>query len=315
MGREKEIFGLNSAFSKSANLGILSMLRRGLWALMMLAVLIACSDESDIRDPKILRVAVLPDETHDQLLKRHKPLIEYLAQAMGIEYELIIPDDYEQLGQIFQDGKADLAYFGGLTFIQAIKENGAQALVMRDIDANFTSTFLVRADNTASGIGDLEGESLAFGSILSTSGHLMPRLFLNKEGIDPEEFFGEVKYSGAHDKTAEWVRDGVATLGVVNSRVVERMYDTGRLLPGKVRILSKTPPYPDYVWALRKGVSEEFTEKLRNAFLSLSLTNSENADILEKAYATGFLPARNSDFSELEKIALSLGFLKNGSGK
>ena len=276
----------------------LSRLPSSILILTLSLMVAACSDENAPYDPKILRVAVLPDESHDQL---------------GLEYKLIIPDDYSHFDRLFSDGEVDLAYFGGVTFVLADARNGAQAVAMRDIDANFTSSFLVLSSNPAPDINSLKGESLAFGSRLSTSGHLMPRFFLNKDGYVPENFFGDVKYSGAHDKTAEWVRDGVVTLGALNSRVVERMYDSGRLSSDKVRILWRTPPYPDYVWAVRKNVSEPFRRKLQDLFLSLSITNSEDRVILERAHAKGFLPARNKDFELLKKISESLGLLSSES--
>ena len=287
----------------------LSSLPSSILILTLSLVVAGCSDENTPYDPKVLRVAVLPDESPDQLLTRHKPLIEFVAKGLGVEYKLIIPDDYSHFDRLFSEGKVDLAYFGGVTFVLANAKNDAQAVAMRDIDANFTSSFLVLSSNPAPDIESLKGESLAFGSRLSTSGHLMPRYFLNKNGYEPENFFSDVTYSGAHDKTAEWVRDGVVTLGALNSRVVERMYDSGRLSADKVRILWRTPPYPDYVWAVRNNVSETFRSKMQDLFLSLSITNPENRVILERAHAKGFLPAHNKDFELLKKISETLGLL------
>jgi ABC-type phosphate/phosphonate transport system substrate-binding protein len=37
----------------------------------------------------------------------------------------------------------------------------------------------------------------------------MPRYFLKEMDIIPEVFFSDTRYSGKHDLTAYWVRDGL----------------------------------------------------------------------------------------------------------
>ena len=291
----------------------LSFLWRGALCLfLMVLVLGACSEEKAGKNPEVLRVAVLPDEGREQLLKRHLPLVEYVAEAMGIGYEITVPANYADLVRIFRKGEIDLAFFGAVTFLQADAAVGAQPVAMRDIDASFTSSFLVREESQARGIADLKGERIVFGSRYSTSGHLMPRHYLNAEGITPEEFFDEVTYSGAHDRTVKWVRDGVADVGVANTSIVESMYGSGEISPDQVRVLWKTPPYPDYVWAVSNSLSEAFIRRLEHAFLSLSVINPDHAVILEKSGARGFLPASKSDFARLLEIATRLSLLEPG---
>ena len=173
---------------------------------------------------------------------------------------------------------------------------------MRDIDAKFTSYFIVRADETANRIADMRSRRLSFGSRLSTSGHLMPRQFLNESGIVPEDYFDDVAYSGAHDLTAMMVRDGVADIGAVNSLVIDTMFKDGRLRSDEVRILWESPPYADYVWALRRDFGEVSENRLRESFLSLSRQNPTDSAILDRLGARMFLPASTHDFLQLRTL-------------
>ena len=271
--------------------------------LLALACLSCALDrESDKVELSTLRISILPDESKEKLLQRYTPLFEYLSRETGIPYELIIPKDYNELLGLFHDKKIDLAYFGGYTFMKAHQTDQAEPLVMRDVDTRFTSYFLVRSDNPRQEINDFAGRSFAFGSSLSTSGHLMPRFYLMEMGIEPESFFSEVSYSGKHDLTAYWVRDGKVDLGVANHAVIDLMYQDGRLNPKDVQILSKTPPYPDYVWALRPLNNNVFRIKLRDAFLNLSKMDPAQAKILAGVDAGSFLPAGINDFGKLEKV-------------
>lgn len=274
-------------------------------------IVLACSLERDAKEATLttLRIGVLPGETKERLVARHSPLAEYLAREIGIPCKLIIPDSYEELVEQFHDGEIDLAYFGGFTFVQAHRSDGAVPLVMRDVDARFTTYFLVRGDNSAQMVKDFKGKSFSFGPRLSTSGHLMPRHFLLEQGIVPEDFFREVQYSGTHDKLVLMVRDKVIDLGVANSLVVQKMFDEGTLAKDDVRVLWETPPYANYVWAIRPIMGEALQIQIRDAFLALSRMNREHAEILSEAGAGHFLPASSSDFILLEQTIDELHLL------
>jgi phosphonate transport system substrate-binding protein len=179
--------------------------------IVMFTALIACTSNREGGEIALssLRISILPDEGREKLIERYTPLFEYLARETGIPYELIIPETYGELLELFHAKKIDLAYFGGFTFVKANVIDNAVPLVMRDVDTRFTSYFLVKGDHPAENISDFKGKRFSFGSSLSTSGHLMPRYFLKEMDIIPEVFFSDTRYSGKHDLTAYWVRDGL----------------------------------------------------------------------------------------------------------
>jgi phosphonate transport system substrate-binding protein len=266
----------------------------------------ACSPDNGPAPPSVLNIAVLPDEQEAALRQRYAPLVAHLGKQLSMEVRLTVPDDYGHLVELFGSGELDMAYFGGVTFLNARARYGAVPLVMRDIDAAFSSYFLARADRPESALEQFAGRSFAFGSELSTSGHLMPRRFLQERGLTPEDFFASVGYSGAHDTTVAWVRDGTAALGAANSQVVEAMLRDGRLQPGVLRILLETPPYADYVWAIRPGLPEDFVNRVRDAFLGLSMIDPEDLEVLHRMGTEGFLPASSGDFDSLREVMSGL---------
>lgn len=254
--------------------------------------------------PATLRVGVLPDESPERLRQRYEPLLDHLSENLQIACELVIPASYNELLNLFSERSIDLAYFGGYTYIKAKQQAGAVPLVMRRIDIRFTSYFLVASDNSAESLQDLRGKTISFGSKLSTSGHLMPRFFLEQRKIVPESFFNKLEYSGAHDKTAYRVRDGRVDLGVANAATVRSMLKDGRLGKHDIRILWETPPYADYVWALRPEFDEATRTVVRDAFLVLTPEIDQHEAILAGINATGFIPANVDYFEDLEQIAI-----------
>ena len=279
-------------------------------ALPLFLLLVACENIYSPDDTLTLRFSVLPDQKQSILQQRYGPLLDYLEQETGIACKLIFSRDYSDLLNKFRRGDIDIARFGGVTFTMARARSQAEPLVMRDIDKKFRSAFLVRADNTATDLNEFKDKRFSFGSRLSTSGHLMPRYFLNKENIKPETFFKEVRYSGTHDRTANWVSQGVVDIGVANAEVIHKLLSTQQKQSMNIRILQETPPYADYVWAAQIELPESIKQKVIAAFLKLSNDTPQGKLILKAIGAEAYLPALNSEFEILENTVRQLGLLE-----
>ncbi len=270
----------------------------------------ACEEEAaTVYRPEQIRIAVLPDQTEEALRQRYSGLVDYLSQQTGLPFRLIIPGDYTDLVNQFAQQNIDLAFFGGLTYLQARHRIDTAPLAMRDIDLQFKSYFLVGTDNKDLSWSDLKGKKLSFGSRLSTSGHLMPRYYLEEKGISAETYFNEVRFSGAHDKTASLVESAAVDIGAVNADIVDLMLADGRLDPEKIHIFYETPPYADYVWAANGNLDADIREKMLSAFLSLSADNAAQAEILDTLGAEGFVAAKADYFTVLDGVARQVGLL------
>jgi phosphonate transport system substrate-binding protein len=254
----------------------------------------------------IVRIGLLPDSSPEILHFRFDPLKTYLEKAIGQPIELVIPVDYGELLNLFGNKTIDIAFFGGYTFVKAQKLYNAEPLAMRDIDLKFTSLFITQANNPNQSLADFKGARLSFGAKMSTSGHYMPRYFLQKLGFVPENYFSSVNYSGGHDKTAFAIRDGEADLGAANSDVIRAMLKDGRLSGDKIRIVWETPFFSDYVFAVHPDLPSDLKSAMLDALLALSISDPEQSFILSSLNAQSFLPANKKDFDVLENIIQSL---------
>lgn len=280
-------------------------------ALSFVINIIACSPNKFDPETKVLRAAVLPDQQQQTSRSRFEPLIEYLSRQTGIRIELLVAEDYVDLVNKFKNDELDLALFGGFSFLLANENQQAEPLVMRDIDRHFTSYFISQAGVDASNVIDFQKKRFAFGSRYSTSGHLMPRYFLMRRNIIPEEFFSEVIYSGQHDATIKLIDEGKADLGVANGVIVDQMYQSGKIDESRIKILSKTPLYSDYVWVTQSKLPESIKDRLLDAFLSLSFENPEHRKIFDSVGGKAYYPASIVDYIALEAIARQLQLLNS----
>jgi len=281
----------------------------GAIALTLLVLVLGACDQDEKPAASVYRVAMAPGESAEQLRQRFEPLLEHIGARTGLGLELVIPDDYAHLLELFRTKQIDIARFGGLTFVHAHLRHGAVPMVFRDIDVHFRSYFLTAADDSGQSLEDFAGTRFAFGSELSTSGHLMPRYFMMRADITPESHFDAITYTGADDRTAQLVRDGTVDLGVANGAIIDSMFADGRLSRNDVRIAWKSPPYPDYVWASQSDLPPAVRDRLMMAFLELDRSDAAHATILAAMNAGGYLPSRARDFRELFDAAQALDML------
>lgn len=282
-----------------------------LCAFLATSSICSCSRENHYETVpiKTLRIGLLPDRNEVEATEKYSLLFNRLAENLGIPYEIIFPQSYDAFLQLFIEGKIDLAFFGAVTFLKANKEVGAIPIVLRDIDMEFKSYFIARNGVDGVELTDFAGKRFAFGSKLSTSGHLMPRYFMKSNSIMVEEFFSAVSYSNSHTDTIRLIQEGKADVGAVNSVVYDDLLKLGKIDHGKVRIVSITPAYIDYVWAVQKQMDPSLISMIRDTFTSLVPFKSEDGKILGNAGANHFYPADISDFETLVKIAKAQGVL------
>ncbi|WP_341707098.1 putative selenate ABC transporter substrate-binding protein [Halopseudomonas sp.] len=257
-----------------------------------------------------LRVSAIPDEAPTELLRKFEPLGHYLQEQLGIPVVFQPVSDYAGVVEALGSKRLDMAWLGGFTFVQAkLRTGNAIPLVQREQDEVFTSTFIT-ADPNVHSHADLNGKSFAFGSVSSTSGHLMPRYFLQQDGIDADTFFSRVGFSGAHDATVAWVESGKVDAGVLNSSVWEKLLEQNKVDTSKVHVYTTTPTYYDYNWTVRGDLEPELVERIRAAFLALDPANPAHKAILDLQRASRFVPTSAENYVGIEEAARAAGLLE-----
>ncbi len=260
---------------------------------------------------QVFRITAIPDESPTELARKAAPLVKYLEGKLGMKVEFTPVTDYAASVEALANKQVDMAWFGGFTFVQANQRSGGKAvpLVQREEDEKFRSVFITTEDSIKT-LADLKGKNVSFGSQSSTSGHLMPRSFLQAAGIDADKDFKRVAYSGAHDATVAAVASGKVDAGALNISVWEKLVADKKVDPAKVRVFYTTPAYFDYNWTVHADMPAAQREKLQKAFTDLSKDTAEGKEILELQRATKFVPTRADNYKGIETAARSAGLLK-----
>lgn len=285
---------------------------RVLWVVVSVLSLAFAAATVSADVPDVLRVSAIPDENPSELLRIYTPIVEYLSRELGMKIQFIPVVDYPATVEGLAARKLDMVWFGGLTAVQALRRtNGtARLLVLRQEDAEFKSVFIANPSSGIKKLADVRGRTFAFGSVGSTSGHLMPRYFLLQDKINPEKDLKQVAYSGAHDATALWVESGKVEAGALNYLVWAKLVETKKVDPSKVSVFYTTPPYVDYVWTVRGDLDQGLQDRIAAAFLKLDYTNPEHRKLLDLHRTKKYLRANAAEWKSVEDAAIAAGLIK-----
>ena len=289
-------------------------------SLVLLLLITACGNKKEGADSgkegtsseKVFKISAIPDFDQAELTRGFGDFAKYLSEKTGMKVEYVPVVDYAAVVTAFERGEIDMVWFGGLTGVQARSlVPGAEAIAQRPSDEKFQSVFIKQKGLPINSLKDLKGKSFAFGSESSTSGHLMPRFFLDAEGINPEkDFNGTPVYSGSHDKTYGLVEAGSVEAGAVNKQYWTKAVKEKKVNLEKVEVFYETPNYYDYNWTINdvdKKFGEGTKEKVKQALLSVKAGDSEVLNLLS---TESFIPTKNENYKDIEKVAKSLGIIK-----
>jgi phosphonate transport system substrate-binding protein len=303
-------------------------LTRGIVAVAALASLAvtACgggpgNNRAKAGEKETINVGAIPDQDPQRLQRQFDTVSQYLAKAVGVDVRYVPVTDYTAAVTGFRRGDLDLAFFGGLTGVQArLQVPGARPIAQRDIDAQFRSVFVagtatgIQTITDVPGLAALAGRTFTFGSESSTSGRLMPQYFLDKAGVKLGNIKGVAGFSGSHDATIKLIEAGTYESGALNAAVWDERVKSGKVDQTKVREVFRTPPYHDYHWLIRpdvdKRVGAGVTDKITTALLGLDGSDDREKEILGLFQCGRFIETRIEDYAEIESVGRSAGLIK-----
>ena len=276
---------------------------------VLLSGVLACAGLASAQN--VLKVSAIPDEAPTELQRKFTPLGKYLESQIGMKVEFTPVTDYAATVEGLAAKKLDMVWYGGFTFVQAYMRTNKTAipLVQRAEDEAFRSVFITKVGSGINTLADLKGKNFVFGSVSSTSGHLMPRYFLLQNGVNPDKDM-RIAFSGAHDATVFQVAGGKVDAGALNILVWTKMVEEKKVDTSQLKVFYTTPPYYDYNWTVRGDLDAALVSKLREAFLALNPNNPEHREILVLQRTSKYVPTRPENYKDIEDAARSAGLLK-----
>ena len=287
-------------------------------------LLVGCNSEQKNTDAShssstlpTLYFSAIPDQNTTELTSKFSAIASHLESKLGVPVKYIPSTNYAASVEMFRNGDIQLAWFGGLTGVQARHSvKGAVAIAQGISDPNYLSYFIAHSSVDIDKSDDfpmtIKSLPFAFGSAQSTSGRLMPEYFIKQRtGKSPKDFFDQLTvFSGSHDKTLDLVRSGGAIkTGVLSFKVYEKHLKRDPNLEQSVKIIWVTPSYSDYNFTAHPILNQRYGEGFINK-LQQVLIDIKDPALLSAFPRTGLIKASNDEYQSIEEIARAQGFIR-----
>jgi phosphonate transport system substrate-binding protein len=283
-------------------------------ALAVALLLAACS--SGAPDAAPLRVGLIPNISPEQQAARYAPFGDYLSERLGRDVELFVATNYAGVVQAMASGRIDLAYFGGITYLQAERLAEVEPLVT-EIDAmtgtsRYLSAIVVREDSPILDLRGLldAGGVVAMGDVASTSGSYAPRSMLIAAGAQCETQdlrrcppLRSIEFTGGHDAAAQSVLQGRTDAAGLELRILRRLERQGVVPEGSLRVIAQQE-VEGYPWVARTAIGRETIDAIIDAFLAI-----DDPDLLDLLRASGYVRVRSEDYATMRDEAEAFGIL------
>ena len=259
---------------------------------ILLLVLVSCAKKSES-----LTYVIIPAEEGSISKEKFEPFIEYLSDKLGQEVELILVADYTAVIEALKFGHADIARVGSVGYVLAKDEENIpiEVLVVAIKKAtnrpSYTAILVTRAD---SNIYDLNGASLAYVDVGSTSGYWAPATYILEEKIE----LGDIFFAGSHGAVIEAVKNGTVDVGAVADNRYNIALEEGVVAEGEFRILWESAPIFNVPIVVQSSMDAQLKKNLRQAFLDAPRDIVERTGIGE----IGFVSALDSDYDQIRKM-------------
>ena len=203
----------------------------------------------------------------------YKGLVEIVNNLTGFKINFIKVTDYNAAVEAMRADRAQIAWYGGKTYIKAAELANAEAFAAGvrpgEKDAGYYAYFVVRADSDIKKFTDIKGKVLSLNSIGSTSGDLIPQVELVKINLSTtdENDFKNVFYAGSHDACLLAVLNKQADVCGMSSRNYEARLTDKTFKKNEVRIVHKSDRVPPPPLAYSKKIPLEDRKKIQKAVL------------------------------------------------
>ncbi|GGP56208.1 putative selenate ABC transporter substrate-binding protein [Shewanella saliphila] len=255
----------------------------------------------------------IPDEDESQLRTRFDKVAVYLSEQLGVEVKYVPVKSYSAAVTAFRNNQVQLAWFGGLSGVQARRLVPGSEAIAQGFEDQFFKSYIIAHHSTELAASDsfplLNDYTFTFGSKDSTSGRLMPQYFIESSvGQSVDKIFKRIGFSGDHSRTISQVEAGVYQVGAVNYKVWDTAVEKGEVDTSKVSVIWQSPTYPDYQWTVHSGVDTVYGAGFKDK-LTKTLIGMKDKDLLDSFPRESFVPASNSDYEPIERVAKAIGML------
>jgi len=250
-----------------------------------------------------LKLGIHPFLSSSEIIRRFKPLADYLGRELGMPVTIEIADSYRTHIRNVGTGAVDMAFMGPASYVILTGEYGPRP-ILAAFETNGKRTFrgviVTRQENPITSLSQLKGKRFAFGDRDSTMSYFVPRHMLLKAGVDVKAL-AERQFLTNHDNIAIGVLAGDFDAGALKEDVF-RLYEREGL-----KAIAFSQEFGDHLFLMGAKSSAPMTQAVRQALLGLK-DRPEGKAILGAIQKdlSALVPATDSEYANLRAVLKEL---------
>lgn len=235
-------------------------------------------------------------------------LLRLVGERLGMPVVMLQRRGYAESNAMLDRGEADAGWICTGAYATLARKGDWLVLAapVQGHQAEYHSVVIVRANAPFQGFEDLRGRSFALVDPLSLSGRAWVLWELRRRDQDPRRFFREVRYSGSHDRSIEWVLEGEVDAAAVDSLIVEHLRRTRPKEMEELRVLLASEAFPSPPIVASGSLPAGLQHRLQDILTTLH-QEPEGIEILEGLGIRGFRAVDPEAYRQVSEIMAVAG--------
>ena len=265
---------------------------------------------------KVLRIGITSVEQASKEINQLDAYAAHISQRIGIPVTFVQASDYAGVVQAIAAKQIEVAITGASAYAAMYEaSNGNVEPLVTNIESDgsmgYYAALFVRSDSPYHKLDDLKGKTIAYPDANSTSGYLVPRFFMRKNGIDPDTFFSKGIFAGGHaqavvavvnrqtDAGVTWV-SGIGDVNEGYTRGQLHMMVADKSLNMKdLRVVQLFGPIPNGPTAIRKDLPQELKDLLRGVLCAMSFEDPDTFKAVTEGEGGGYVAVPHSFYQSV----------------
>lgn len=302
------MFGTSKMATKSGGSRVLIALAS---AAVFAVGLSAPVNAAECRNPEALTFAIIPTEETVAELELYKPVTDRMAELTGKKIQFFMPTSYASVVEGMLSGFVQVGVLGPYTYVIAReKDPNIEVFAtyakkpghLQEEGPGYRGVLVTKKGTEFTSIESLKGATLGLTDPGSTSGNLMPRVvFAGEIGMDLEEYFGKVVYTGSHELSTVAVNEGRVDAAFVATHRFDNVINKGDAKTEDFNVLWKSDPIPQDPFVYLNTLCDDIKANIRETFLGLK-DQPKAKKFLENVKSNTFVSMADKDYDIIRAL-------------
>lgn len=217
-----------------------------------------------------LRVMLVPTDggTEDGTRADFEPIFNAVARTSGLEFDIKVGQNYASVLEGLINDLVDIAFVGPTLYLQAADKGAAEPLAVAVLNGEsvYYAGFFAKKGFEMPDLSVMNGKSMAFGDINSSSSFTIQVGMLLDAGIDPSKDLSQIFLTGGHVNSLNALTQGLVDVSAASLNSYQKAVNQGAINPNDIVPVAVSIPIPYPPFVMSPKLPSNVKKQLRVGF-------------------------------------------------